>query len=576
MSGLPSNFNPATYLFLNPELQAFSNVTTIEDAITYYQTQPNGNSLLYDMSSIDPLFNSYVFLSSSRDGLDISNINRSIRLALSNDGLSQLELNAQSKFIQTIAKPIRHSFNNLFSFEDALYRVNRSNLLVGEDVNVFEAGGHEIIGKVTAIDSNTVPNQFQLSNYANYAFTSNQSNLTLFGQRLYDVDRLAKINWLRGYRSSTPNVSYIVDESFNPDLYRLLYPPARAFDNVQALLDYNTYITDPFGRVGRVNDITRNVDDDFVTLANTKIEWASNSAAESVIKAVWSSNYTGSYLSTQDAQILYAPSNTTSEKLQWTSNSLSNVFRSDGSNITVHSISSLSNSIATTGNWSFTSNVNVNRILTVGQSMINQNGNVPTVIDARGGIRADDYILTSDVRTKENIVKLEAADCFEFVNQTNPVRFNFVKDGSFKENRKIGFIAQELESIQSCSLQGSNVVQSVHDCIPNIMKTVPIDRNGTITLENHGLVAGTEICVMNQTASKVTIQRVDDADHFTIDTLFLDYRLKRGNGDWVFLYGTYVDDFKVIDQSHLLAIAFGAIKELIHKVQSLESLFLCA
>lgn len=573
MSALPPNFNPATYLYLNPELQAFSNVTTIEDAISYYQTQPNGSSLLYDLSSIDPLFNSYVFLASSKDGLDISNINSSIRLALSNDGLSQLELNAQSKFIQTIAQPIRHGFNNLFSFEDTLYRVNRSNLLVDEDVSVFTAGGHEIIGKVTAINSNTIPNQFQLSNYTNYAFTSNQSNLTLFGQRLYDVERLAKINWLRGYRSSTPNVNYVVDETFNPDLYRLLYPPARAFDNVQALLDYNTYVTDPFGRVGSVNDITRNVDDDFVTLANTKIEWASNSAAESVIKAVWSSNYTGSFLSIQDAQILYAPSNTTSEKLQWTSNSLSNVFRSDGFDITVNSISSLSNAISTTGNWSFNSNMNVNRILTVGQSVTGQNGNVPTVIDARGGIRADDYILTSDVRTKYNVGKLEAADCYKFVMQTNPVRFNLVKGGSFEHSKKIGFIAQELESIQSSSsLNGSSVVQNVHDCIPNIMKTVPIDRNGTITLENHGLVTGTDVCIMNQTASKVTIQRVDDADHFTIDTLLLDYRLKRESGYLVFLYGIYVDDFKVIDQSHLLTIAFGAIKELIHKVQSLESL----
>ena len=568
MSVLPSNFNPATYLYLNPELQAFSNVTTIEDAITYYQTDPNGSNLQYDLSSLDPLFNSYVFLSSSKDGLDISSINRSINLALSNDGLSQLELNAQSKFIQTIAQPIRHSFNNLFSFEDILYRVNPSNLLVGEDVSVFTAGGHEIIGEVTVINSNTVPNQFQLSNFANYAFTSNQSNLTLFGQRLYDVERLAKINWLRGYRSATPNVNYVVDETFNPDLYRLLYPPARAFDNVQALLDYNTYITNQFGRVGSVNDITRNIDDDFVTLANTKIEWASNSAAQSVIKAVWSSNYTGSYLSTQDAQILYAPSNTTSEKLQWTSNSLSNVFRSDGYNSTVQSISSLSNSIATTGNWSFTSNMNVNRILTVGQTMINQNGNVPTVIDARGGIRADDYILTSDIRTKKNVVKLEAQDCFEFVKQTNPVKFNFVKDGSYKENIKIGFLAQELESIQSCSLQGSNVVQNVHDCIPNIMKTVPINRNGTITLENHGLVAGAEICIMNKTLCKVTIHRVDDVDHFTIDKKYNE------SGEWVFLYGIYVDDFKVIDQSHLLAISFGAIKELIAKVQSLESLLL--
>ena len=100
------------------------------------------------------------------------------------------------------------------------------------------------------------------------------------------------------------------------------------------------------------------------------------------------------------------------------------------------------------------------------------------------------------------------------------------------------------------------------------MKTVPINRNGTITLENHGLVAGAEICIMNKTLCKVTIHRVDDVDHFTIDKKYNE------SGEWVFLYGIYVDDFKVIDQSHLLAISFGAIKELIAKVQSLESLLL--
>jgi hypothetical protein len=580
MAQLPANFSPANYLYLNPELQAYSNVNTIEAAISYYQSNINGSNLLYDTSSIDSRFNSYVYLSSSKDGLDISHLNNVIKLAMSNDGLGPTELSAQSRFIQTISQPVLHNYSNLFSLVDPLYALTSSKLIVGDDVTIVTTGGHDVVCKVTSINSNTSPQQFNVSNYTNYLFTSNQSNLTLLGQRLYDVDRLAKINWLRGYRSSLPNVSYIVDETFNPDLYRLLYPESRGYDNVQALLDYNGYILNPFRRVGSVNDIVRNVDDDFVTLATTKVEWASNSAATSVAKAVWSSNYTGSYLSTYDAQVLYAPSNTTHAQLQWTSNALSNVFRSDGYNITVNSISGLSNTVSTSGNWSFSSNVDVSRILTVGQSVAQQNGNIPMVIDARGGIRADDYILTSDARTKVDIKMIDPKDCCDFIQSTSPVKFTLVR-GHAKQEDKIGFIAQQLESITIAggSFRGANIVRDTYDCVPNIMQRVHIDGNGVVSLDNHGLSIGTNLCFIHEEAHRMfsaKINHVNDINHFTIDlapiiqVLGNDFQIVK---HIMFLFGTFVDDFKVVDQSHLLAVAVGAIKELTHRVQSLESLF---
>jgi hypothetical protein len=576
MAGLPSNFSPATYLYLNPELQATENVRTIEDAISYYQSNVNGSNLLYDMSTIDPRFNSYVFLSGSRDGVDISHLNNIIKQAMSNDGLGTSELLSQSRFIQTISQPVLHSYNNHFSLVDPLYALSPSNMIVGDDVMIAVTGGHDVVCKVTSIDSNTSPQQFNVSNYTNYIFTSNQSNLTLFGQRLYDIDRLAKINWLRGYRSAIPNVTYVVDETFNPDLYRLLYPESRGFDNVQALLDYNGFILNPFRRVGSVNDIVRNVDDDFVTLATTKVEWASNAAATGVSKAVWSSNYTGSYLSTYDAQVLYAPSNTTHAQLQWTSNAFSNVFRSEGYNITVNTISPLSNTISTTGNWSFSSNVDVNRILTVGQGVVQLNGNIPMVIDARGGIRADDYILTSDARTKADVEYIDTKECCDFVNQVKPVKFKLLR-GYARQEDKIGFIAQQLESIAgSVSLNGSNIVRNINDCIPNIMQHVHIDGNGVIALTAHGLSIDSTLCFVHtksQTTFRANITHVNDVDHFTIDIA----QVVAVVGDQLaemhqlFLFGTFVDDFKVIDQSNLLAVAIGAIKELIARVQSLEA-----
>jgi hypothetical protein len=579
MAGLPSNFSPANYLYLNPELQAYSNVNTIEGAISYYLSNINGSNLLYDTSAIDPRFSSYVFLSSSKDGLNISQLNNVIKSAMSNDGLGPAELVAQSRFIQTIAQPVLHNNSNLFSLVDPLYSITPSNLISGDDVMIAISGGHDLICRVTSVNSNTTPQQFTISNYTNYLFTSNQSNLTLLGQRLYDVDRLAKINWLRGYRSAIPNVNYVVDETFNPDLYRLLYPESRGFDNVQALLDYNGYIQNPFRRVGSVNDIVRNVDDDFVTLATTKVEWASNTAATSAAKAVWSSNYTGSYLSTFDAQVLYAPSNSTHTQLQWTSNALSNVFRSEGYNITVNSVSALSNTVSTSGNWTFSSNVDVSRVLTVGQNVVQQNANIPMVIDARGGIRADDYILTSDARTKIDVTSIDPKDCCNFIQKTSPVKFTLVRGHAQNQEDKLGFIAQQLESItvDGGTFNGANIVRDIYDCVPNIMQRVQFDETGVVALMDHGLNTGTNLCFIIEEAKimfSAKVNYVNDADHFTIDiSPVLDSEVGSNliSAEQLFLFGTFVDDFKVVDQSHLLAIAVGAIKDLSSRVQSLES-----
>lgn len=550
---LPSNFNPATYLYLNPELEAFSNVMTIEAAKAFY-TSSDGSNLMYDLSGLDPLFDASVYVHSSKDGLDISHMNDIIKTANIAQGFSLDELKTRSRFLQSIQQPLTYMGNNVFAFTDPMYTITPYNMIAGEDVKLVVQNEQDVIAKVVSMDTTVTPNQFQVSNYINFQFNASNTasnTATLFGQRLFDIERLAKVNWVRGFRSQDPYATYKLDAQFNPDLYRLLYPDARVLDNIQSLFDFTTHRNDVPPRIGRVESITRNVDDAFVTVATNKLEWASNATAVAVSKALWSSNYTGSYVSTANADIWYAPSNATNTRINWTSNALSNYFKSDGSKITVSDISALSNaSVATTGTWTYAGNVNMKQYLTVGENT----SNAATVLDVRGGIRAEDYVLSSDARTKTKPTLIDTNACLRIIKSMKPVSFAYK---SKPHTTKLGFIAQDIQDIHST--KDIPIVGEIEDFVPDIMKHVALEEDGSICLPGHGLVCGD--CIKVDGDRTVRVTAVLDGDRFVVDG---------ASRSSCFLYGKLVKDFKVVDQSHLLTVAIGAIQRLSQRVHALE------
>jgi hypothetical protein len=63
---------------------------------------------------------------------------------------------------------------------------------------------------------------------------SDQDEYLLIGHKIYDVERFAEVNYIR--QQITPpvygdfsNRFYGLDPSFNPDLYKIMYPDAYLF-----------------------------------------------------------------------------------------------------------------------------------------------------------------------------------------------------------------------------------------------------------------------------------------------------------------------------------------------------------
>ncbi len=568
------NFNPATYLYLNPELQAFSNVTTIEQAQTFYLSNVNGSNLPYSLSSLDPNFNARVFIHSSKNGLDVSSLNEVIRQAMSNDGYSATSLLATSEFMQSIQQPITYTSNNTFYMTNAV-PLTPENLIVGDDVMIVIENESEVISKVTAIDSNTQPNTFTVSNYANFSY-SNASNVELFGQRLYDAERLGIINWIRGYRSPDPYAgNYVVDTSFNPELYRLLYPDARHLTNMQCLFDYLTYRDDGELRIGNVGQFIIPNNAESLILDGAKLEWSSNNISLSMQKAIWSSNYTGSFVSSDYATSNFAPSNTTNTRLNTLSNTFSNYLpATNGYNVLVGSIGpTWSNSIQTSGNWSFqgsnitfTSNVTVSQTLNVaGVTTIGTTGTSTSntlVFDVKGAMRADDYILTSDARTKVVVGAVDTAACLEFVKKAPVV--SFVRRNGSAEDKTVpryGFRAQDLEALDA------SVVRRLSDFLPNVMARAAFDDNGRMSIVGERPPTATAVLKAGDTIKVV----LEDGGHVTTTMMSdtaVDHPALRGVE--AFVYGTRVDDFAVIDNAQLFAVVTGALQRLAERFERLE------
>ena len=568
------DFNPATYLYLNPELQAFSNVTTIEQAQAFYLSNVNGSNLPYSLSNLDSNFNARVFIHSSKNGLDISSLNDVIRQAMSNDGYSDTSLLANSEFMQSIQQPITYTTSNTFYMTNAV-PLTTENLIVGDDVMIVIENEAEVISKVTSINSNTQPNTFTVSNYANISF-SNASNVELFGQRLYDAERLGIINWIRGYRSPDPYAgNYAVDTSFNPDLYRLLYPDARHLTNMQSLFDYVTYRGNGDFRIGNVGQFIIPNNAESLILDGAKLDWSSNSSGLSLQKAVWSSNYTGSFVASDYATSNFAPSNTTNTRLNALSNTFSNYLpATNGYNVLVGRIGPASNNTAeASGNWTFlgsnttfASNVTVSQTLNVaGVTTIGTTGTSASntlVLDVKGSMRADDYILTSDARTKVVVGAVDTTACLEFVKKA-PV-LSFVRRNGSTEDKTVpryGFRAQDLEALDA------SVVRRMSDFLPNVMARATFDDEGHVCIVGERPPTATAILRAGDTIKVV----LEDGGHvitvMTSDTT-VDHHALRGVE--AFVYGTRVNDFAVIDNSQLFAVVAGGLQRLAERFERLE------
>ena len=273
---LPSDFNAALMLYINPELSALSNITTVEEARDYYLNDPNGSNLEYTLCNIPDIFDSRIYLADNKDGLNISGFNQLIKTAMVNYGYSLLDLEKIAQYVPSVYQDIYLVAPNVFAYKDLDYVVTESNLNVGDEIKIaVNSNQDEIFSVVTSIDEMT--NTFTVSNVWS-APLSNSENYYLFvGQKLWDTDRIAKVNFLRGLHSLTPiygdfsNRFYGLDPDFNVPLYKLLYPDAKLFTPEQCILDYTSRRNNNDIRIGKQDEIVKSISYIYTELKNLHV-----------------------------------------------------------------------------------------------------------------------------------------------------------------------------------------------------------------------------------------------------------------------------------------------------------------
>lgn len=258
---LPDGFNVAKFLYYNPELTAYSNITTNTQAYEWAYSNDITN-MIWDDSSIPTDFNSEAFILDYKKHLNASRLNGVIRNAMIIEGFTPTMLTQRAKYIATIYQDVLLESSNVFKFNhfpatsNDQFFINNRNLSIGDHVklmhNVTKIFEYAVVADV--IDSE----RMALSN-AKKIYNNIGDYYLIVGIRLNDYVRLAKINYLRGL-DPPPNVPSIdalgfVDPTFNPDLYRLLYPDAKSMSDIKSYYDYLSRRDNNDKRIGRVQDI---------------------------------------------------------------------------------------------------------------------------------------------------------------------------------------------------------------------------------------------------------------------------------------------------------------------------------
>lgn len=282
--------NAIDFLYFNPEFQAYSNVITLEQAITYLATYPNANALVPDRSSLPTNIEPSTILATNRDTVPISWFNDVIYRAMSNEGINSNEIFSKAKHISSIAQNIIYTGNNTFQLSNNYYTFGSNNLRTGDQIKVFDGVASTLLFQV----ANVTTNSFTVD--ANLYETYTGSNYVLDGIKTLDPLRLASIALTRNI--ATP--SNVVPDTgiFNPTLYKVLYPDAARLTDQQAYTDFISKRKANILRVNNAEDIIGNfVETSNVKITGVNVVMSSNGASNRLISELGVKQYTDALFS---------------------------------------------------------------------------------------------------------------------------------------------------------------------------------------------------------------------------------------------------------------------------------------
>jgi uncharacterized protein YxjI len=238
---LPPGVDPAMVMYLNPELQASAGFRGVEDVRDRWQEIANLPSAIPDLP---PSFDEQVYIADNRDTLDISLLNRVIYTAMTNDGVDNEAIHKNGTYLGTIMRSVVLVGRNAFEFDDidelAAFRLDERALQVGDDVKLTRPNGTDhVYGRVTALNRSTY--RFTISNcsYDVIPGPGVETRYEMYGIKLFDYERLARINLARRYLSDpTAQELLVPNRNFNKEFHQLLYPNTRLMTQSEAYVDF--------------------------------------------------------------------------------------------------------------------------------------------------------------------------------------------------------------------------------------------------------------------------------------------------------------------------------------------------
>ena len=208
-----------------------------------------------------------------------------------------------------------------------------------------------------------------------------------------------------------------------------------------------------------------------------------------------------------------------------------------------------------------------NAVYTIGTTS-SSNPNLGTTqysgIDAYiGRIGCDSIYFSSDIRIKTNICDLEDDEALINLRKLKPKRYEYIDKIDRGGHSVYGFIAQDVREV----FPEATRLETRH--IPNIMGSGVISQNViTYYIRNTStLTVGVNIRVMGEDLdyTTATVTEILNDKTFRVDDESLS---ELPDNSTVFVYGTAVDDFHVLQKDAIWTIATAALQEVDRQIQA--------
>lgn len=216
------------FIYLNPKIVYENDLYDVEQARMFWNSNSNTYSNIpLNQYYLPDDFNSYRFAVDNREFINFGELNSYIFKDLSKS-FTPIEIDKQAQFFPSIYKPISNVASNVYA--------PNYGLTSNDIVKIISSDGAEYISNILF----TNESNFQLS------LEIPDADI-LYGIKLYDIDRISKIEYYRFHILS--NQTY-TPTNFNIDLYRLLYPFTIQLSDDESYFDY-VYNK----RIGSIEDI---------------------------------------------------------------------------------------------------------------------------------------------------------------------------------------------------------------------------------------------------------------------------------------------------------------------------------